>query len=62
MSDIESKLFHYTTLEGLTYILSSKSIRFSRLDKVNDVDEGASANYDETNEHHGIHFMLDRVR
>jgi hypothetical protein len=42
-------LFHYTTLEGLTYILSSKTIRFSRLDKVNDVDEGASADYDKAN-------------
>jgi hypothetical protein len=47
MCHVESKLFHYTSLEGLAYILSSKSIRFSRLDKVNDVDEGASADYDE---------------
>ena len=36
-------LFHYTSIEGLAHILSSKKIRFSRLDFLDDMDEGGSA-------------------
>jgi hypothetical protein len=35
-------LYHYTSIEGLAHILSSKSIRFSRLDSLDDTEEGAS--------------------
>lgn len=35
-------LFHYTSIEGLSHILSSKKIRFSRLDFLDDMEEGGS--------------------
>ncbi len=35
-------LYHYTSIEGLSYILSSKQIRFSRLDLLDDLNEGKS--------------------
>ena len=38
-------LFHYTSIETLALILSSKTIRFNRLDLVNDVDEALSPDY-----------------
>lgn len=34
------KICHYTTIESLVLILSNKTIKFSRLDKVDDLDEG----------------------
>lgn len=34
------KIFHYTTIESLALILSHKTIKFSRLDRVDDLDEG----------------------
>lgn len=34
------RIFHYTTIESLALILSHKTIKFSRLDKVDDLDEG----------------------
>ena len=33
------KLYHYTTLETLALILKSKTIRFNRLDRVDDLEE-----------------------
>jgi len=33
------RLFHYTTIETLALILANRTIRFSRADKVNDVEE-----------------------
>jgi len=32
-------LFHYTSMQNLAIILSTKSIRFSRADMVNDLEE-----------------------
>lgn len=36
-------LYHYTSIEGLAHILSSRKIRFSRLDLLDDMDEGSSS-------------------
>lgn len=33
------KLYHYTTIDSLAMILSSRSIKFNRLDKVDDMEE-----------------------
>lgn len=33
------KIFHYTTLDSLAMIMSSRSIKFNRLDKVDDLEE-----------------------
>lgn len=38
-------LFHYTSINNLALILKSKSIRFGRLDKVNDPTEGESSDF-----------------
>lgn len=35
-------LYHYTSIDGLAHILKSKQIRFSRLDLLDDVNEGQS--------------------
>lgn len=35
-------LYHYTSIEGLAHILSSQKIRFSRLDFLDDMEEGGS--------------------
>lgn len=42
------KIFHYTSIESLAMILSSKTLRFSRLDKLDDVLEAQK--------HNGIEF------
>ena len=34
------KIYHYTTIETLALILKNKTIRFSRLDTLNDQEEG----------------------
>jgi hypothetical protein len=39
------KLFHYTSINNLAQILKSKSIRFGRLDNVNDPTEGSSCDF-----------------
>lgn len=41
MSKPES-LYHYTSIEGLSHILATRQIRFSRLDLLDDVTEGQS--------------------
>ncbi len=41
------KLYHYTTINTLALILSSKQIRFNRLDKVNDPTEGLTKDFDD---------------
>ena len=33
------KLYHYTTIDSLAMIMSSRSIKFNRLDKVDDLEE-----------------------
>lgn len=33
------RIFHYTTIDVLALILSSKTIKFNRLDNVDDIDE-----------------------
>lgn len=35
------KLYHYTTIESLAQILKNRTIRFNRLDQVDDVEEGS---------------------
>lgn len=35
------KIYHYTNIESLALILKNKTIRFNRLDQVDDVEEGA---------------------
>lgn len=40
----ESRIFHYTSIEALALILSSRNIRFSRLDGVDDVKESQRVN------------------
>lgn len=42
MTDFPSHLYHYTSIENLALILSTKAIRFNRLDMFNDLAEGAS--------------------
>jgi hypothetical protein len=34
------KIYHYTNVESLAMILKNKTIRFNRLDKVDDIEEG----------------------
>lgn len=34
------RIYHYTNLESLALILKNKTIRFNRLDKVDDIEEG----------------------
>lgn len=34
------RIYHYTSLESLALILQNKTIRFNRLDKVDDIEEG----------------------
>ncbi len=36
------RLYHYTNIETLALILKNKTIRFNRLDQVNDLEEGRS--------------------
>lgn len=35
------KIYQYTNIEALAYILKNKTIRFNRLDKVDDIEEGS---------------------
>ncbi len=35
-------IHHYTNIENLALILKNKTIRFNRLDKVDDLEEGES--------------------
>lgn len=39
------KLYHYTSINNLALILKSKSIRFGRLDQVNDPTEGMADDF-----------------
>lgn len=41
--DSGKKLYHYTNIESLYYILKNKTIRFNNLTKVNDLDEKESS-------------------
>jgi hypothetical protein len=38
-------LFHYTSIETLALILSTRKLRFNRLDRVNDMGEAQSLDY-----------------
>ncbi|MDY0904069.1 hypothetical protein [Pedobacter sp. CFBP9032] len=42
-TDSGQKLYHYTSINNLALILKSMSIRFGRLDKVNDPTEGTAS-------------------
>lgn len=42
------RLFHYTSLKTLALILSSRQIRFSRLDRCNDPLEGRALDFDQS--------------
>ena len=35
------KLYHYTSIDSLAMIMSSRSIKFNRLDKVDDLEPSA---------------------
>lgn len=35
------KIYQYTSIEALAYILKNRTIRFNRLDKVDDIEEGS---------------------
>ncbi len=37
------EIHHYTSIENLALILKNKTIRFTRLDKVDDSEEAATA-------------------
>lgn len=43
-----SILYHYTSVKTLALLLSSRKIRFSRLDKCNDPLEGRSSDFDQS--------------
>ena len=43
--DTPQFLYHYTTIESLALILQSKNIKLSRLDKVNDPNEGIASDF-----------------
>lgn len=45
MNKYPEYLFHYTSIESLCLILRSKSLKFSRLDKVDDLDEANTKNF-----------------
>lgn len=47
-------LYHYTTIETLAYILSTKKIRFNALTHVDDMMEGKSKDF----EHIGQYFLV----
>lgn len=38
------KVYHYTTIDSLAMIMHSHSIKFNRLDKVDDMEERAQSN------------------
>ncbi len=45
MPNTMKKLYHYTSINNLALILKSKSIRFGRLDQVNDPTEGMAEDF-----------------
>lgn len=45
MNEYPEYLYHYTSIEALALILKNKTIRFSRLDLVDDPEEGGTADY-----------------
>lgn len=45
MNEYPEYLFHYTSIENLCLILKNKSLRFSRLDKVNDPEEALTKDF-----------------
>lgn len=45
MANCPAYLFHYTTIDNLALILRNKTIRFSRLDKVNDPEEALTKHF-----------------
>lgn len=46
---LPESLFHYTSVNTLEKIIANKSIRFNRLDKVNDPEEALTANLENAN-------------
>lgn len=46
VTEIPDFLFHYTSIESLAMILSTKKIRFTALDMVDDLNEGKSLDLD----------------
>lgn len=45
MNEYPEYLYHYTSIEALALILKNKTIRFTRLDLVDDPEEGRTADY-----------------
>jgi hypothetical protein len=42
---MDTRLFHYTTINNLALILKSKKIKFNRMDKINDPTEGLASDF-----------------
>jgi len=40
------KIYHYTSMESLCLILKNKTLRFSTLSNVDDLDEGMSQEFE----------------
>jgi len=47
MKNTPSHLFHYTSIDNLCLILKNRTIRFQRLDKMNDPEEGKTESFPE---------------
>ena len=47
MISVPKYLFHYTSIENLCLILKNRTIRFSRLDKMNDLEECSTEHFPE---------------
>jgi hypothetical protein len=52
-------LYHYTSLENLALILESKKIRFSRLDKIDDLNEGVTSDQGQLGMYHFVSCWTD---
>lgn len=49
IKELPDYLYHYTSIQTLAVILKSKTLRFTRLDQVNDVNEGSACDIKRSN-------------
>lgn len=54
-----NKLFHYTSVENLALILKSNKIKFSRLDKVNDLTEAETNDFGNVGQYYFVSCWTD---
>lgn len=54
------KIYHYTNIEALALILKNQTIRFNRLDKVDDIEEGNAESWGVKFCKYVFGFLLDR--